>query len=123
LGSVANGGPLRGRRSVGYVRLSSLLGSRFSGRPLGQLSVRVLAGPWVALRLWCGEDGRQNTSCAGIDPDTPDAGVAVGGGVEAALSSRLSLGVEAIYYDGLTSFSYQTTRFVAIQAGVIVPVP
>ena len=122
LGSDANGEPLSGRLSVGYVQLSSLLGVRFSGRPLGRLSVSVLAGPWVALRLWCGGAGRQNTGCASFDPDTPDAGVAVGGGLEAALSSRLSLGVEAIYYHGLTSFSYQTTRFVAIQAGVVVPV-
>ena len=76
----------------------------------------------MALRWWCDTDGRQNTSCAGIDPDTPDAGVAVGGGVDAALSSRLCLGVEAIYYHGLTSFSYQTTRFVTVQAGAVVPV-
>ncbi len=118
----ANPDPISGRLSAGYFQLSSFLGARIRDRSLGPLSVRLLAGPWVALRLWCDADGRQNTTCAGIDPDTPDAGVAVGGGVEAALSSRLSLGVEAIYYHGLTSFSDQTTRFVAIQAGAIVPV-
>jgi len=57
-----------------------------------------------------------------VAPDTPDAGVAVGGGVEAALSSRLSLAVEAIYYHGLTVSSYETTRFVPIQAGAVVPI-
>ena len=122
-GRDANGEPLSSRLSASYVQLSSLLAARLRDRPLGRLSVRVLAGPWVALRLWCRRDGKQSKSCGGIDPDTPDAGVAVGGGLEAALSTRLSLGVEAIYYHGLTSVaSHETTRFVAIQVGAVVPV-
>ena len=45
----ANADPISGRLSAGYFQLSSLLGARLFGRPLGRLSVRVLAGPWVAL--------------------------------------------------------------------------
>ncbi|MCY3700991.1 MAG: hypothetical protein OXH46_15335 [Gemmatimonadetes bacterium] len=41
----ANSDPISGRLSAGYFQLSSLLGARLFGRPLGRLSVRVLAGP------------------------------------------------------------------------------
>ncbi|WP_420441446.1 hypothetical protein [Candidatus Palauibacter sp.] len=58
-----------------------------------------------------------------MDADMPDAGLAVGGGAELAVTDRLSIGVEAISYYGLTAFSsYKGTRFAAIQAGVVVPV-
>ncbi len=120
IGRAANGEPLHGRVSPSYLQLSSLLRARTSGR----LSVGILLGPWVGVRLWCGEDGRGvDGRCGRLDADMPDAGLAVGGGAELAVTDRLSIGVEAISYYGLTAFSsYKGTRFAAIQAGVVVPV-
>lgn len=120
VGRTASGEPLRGRVSPSYLQLSSLLRARTSGR----LSVGILFGPWVAIRLWCGENGRGvDGRCGLFDADMPDAGFAVGGGVELAVSGRLSIGVDAISYHGLTALSsYKGTRFVAIQAGVVVPI-
>lgn len=113
---------ITGARSLRYFQLSSFLRARArGGGPFSRLSVSVLAGPWVAVQLSCGEEGKLVGSCA--SHSFADAGVAFGGGAEAALSRHLSLGVEVIYHVGLAYvWSDMTTRYVAVQAGVGVPV-
>ncbi len=113
---------ITGTRSARYFQLSSVLRARARlGGRASRLSVAVLAGPWVAVQLSCGEEGRLVGSCA--SHSFADAGVAFGGGVEAALSRQVSLGVEVIYHVGLAYvWSDMTTRYVAVQAGAGVPV-
>ena len=121
VGRTANGEPLRGGVSPSYVQLSSLLRARTSGR----LSVGILFGPWVAIRVGCEENGKAvDGRCVGFNADLPDAGFAIGGGVELAVSGSLNIGVDAISYHGSTQVpdTYETMRFVAIQARVAVPI-
>lgn len=120
-GRDANGQTLKGELSIGYLQLSSLLRAVARARPPSRLSVGVLIGPWIAIRLACSEDGQLIGGCRGTDPD---AGFAVGFGVEAALYAGSRLGVDAIYHRGLKDVSGvgEETRFVAIQAGFVFPV-
>lgn len=117
-GFDAHGDSLPGELSVSYLQLSGL----FRARAYEPHSVAVLFGPWIGLRVQCTEEGSVDGSCT--DGGMPDVGLALGGGVELALFSGLSLGLDAIYYRGLLfQWGYDmTTEFVSVQAGLVFPV-
>ena len=102
---------------MSYVQFSMLVRARTSGRH----SVVVLLGPWAGAQLSCEKEGDVAPTCG-----KGDTGIAVGAGVEIALpgSSGRGVGIEGIYYRGLTEHSgyYERTRLTAIQVGFVFPV-
>ena len=123
-GRDADGDPLNGKLSLGYLQISSLLWLRAPVRPSSRLSVGLLLGPWLAIPLGCRVHRRVARSCSGFESEMPDRGLAVGGGVEFKLLSGSSLGLDAVYHRGLEEVGSlgETTRFVAIQAGFVFPI-
>ena len=116
-GYDAKGEPDSGTISMSYVQFSMLVRARTSGRQ----SVVVLLGPWAGAQLSCEKEGDVAPTCG-----KADTGIAVGAGVEIALpgSSGRGVGIEGIYYRGLTEHSeyYERTRLTAIQVGFVFPV-
>lgn len=116
-GYDAKGEPDSGTILMSYVQFSMLVRARTSGRH----SVVVLLGPWAGAQLSCEKEGDVAPTCG-----KGDTGIAVGAGVEIALpgSSGSGVGIEGIYYRGLTEHSgyYERTRLTAIQVGLVFPV-
>ncbi|MCY4399691.1 MAG: hypothetical protein OXE96_10185 [Gemmatimonadetes bacterium] len=116
-GYDAKGEPDSGTISTSYVQFSMLLRARTSGPQ----SVVILFGPWAGAQLSCEKEGDVAANCGG-----GDAGVTMGAGVEIALpgGAGRSVGIEGIYYRGLTGHSQydETTRLVAVQVGFVFPV-
>lgn len=116
-GYDARGEPDSGTISTSYAQFSMLLRARTSGRQ----SVVILFGPWAGGQLSCEKEGDVAANCG-----AGDAGVALGAGVELALpgSSGRGVGIEWIYYRGLTEHSGydETTRLSAVQMGFVFPV-
>ena len=126
------GGRASSRLEIDYLQFSAL--GRLGSSRDGPLSVGVLLGPWVGARLSCQgifdidlpEIGSisESESCGG-DGGKLDFGVAVGGGVELAISQSLSLGLDLVYSIGLSRIDSDPdapkNRSLALQAGVVVP--
>lgn len=134
--SLSFSGPGVGGSSVAeidYLQVSAL--GRVGSSRDGPLSVGVLLGPWMAFRLSCelsasayfAEFGSMDESAScGDEGRKRDFGVAVGGGVELAVSDGLSLGLDLVYSIGLSRIdddpNAPKNRSLAVQAGVVIPV-
>ena len=109
---------LRGRVSLSYLQFTALL--RASPDML-DLKGTFLFGPWVGWLVQCTKESDVAGSCA--DHIGPDAGLAGGISFERTLTGSMSLGLDAIYYHGLTDqWGDLETRFVSLQLGLGLPI-
>ena len=116
-------------RAMDYFQLSAL--ARVGTSRDGRLSVGVLLGPWTAFHVSCNTSVHPDSfefglivegGCSDLAP--MDFGIAVGGGVELAVSEGLRLGLDLLYWYGIANVGGRRTagnRSLAAQAGVVIP--
>lgn len=87
------------RLVMSYAQLSALLHMSVETEA-GLVEFGMVGGPWFGLITWC---RYRNDPCAdrGRDFDGYDYGLALGGGMELAISDEVNLALELIHFFGL----------------------
>lgn len=115
----------RDRLVMSYAQLSALLHMSVETEA-GLVEFGMVGGPWFGLITWC---RYRNDPCAdrGRDFDGYDYGLALGGGMELAISDDVDLALELIRFFGLSDVGdgrrRTTTSQLAGQIGFVFEIP
>jgi len=125
LRALANLAHPRKQLVMSYAQFSALLHASVE-TPAGLVEFGMLGGPWFGLITWC---RYRNDPCADRDRgvDRYDYGLALGGGMEMAISDDVGLAIELIHYFGLADIRHArrttTTSQLAGQVGLVFDIP
>ena len=106
---------------MSYAQFSALLHASLETQA-GLVEFGMVAGPWFGFITWC---RYRNDPCAerGRDFDSYDYGLALGGGVEMAISDGVDLALELIQFFGMADLMESrrktTTSHLAGQIGLV----
>ena len=113
------------RLAMSYAQLSALLHMSVETKA-GLVEFGMVGGPWFGLITWC---RYRNDPCADRDRDfdSYDYGLALGGGMELAISDDVDLALELIRFFGLADIGdgrrRTTTSQLAGQIGFVFEIP
>lgn len=113
------------RLAMSYAQLSALLHMSVETEA-GLVEFGMVGGPWFGLITWC---RYRNDPCADRDRDFDgyDYGLALGGGMELAISDDVDLALELIRFFGLSDVGdgrrRTTTSQLAGQIGFVFEIP